>query len=176
MYDKLGIVLRIETTVNDVYFFKHHRKVERRNSTKEMKLAPVSKFTYSLPVMSELMSAANRRRIDYLAAMDDPSAGIKNLEELSRPINDGNRTFRAFNLFHGDDLDLFYAIVRGEFTISGCRNRNLRELLKRNGPQISRMLRGLKTHGLIKKICRTYKYYLTALGLKVVTTALKLRE
>jgi hypothetical protein len=27
MYDKLGIVLRIETTANDVSFFKHHRKV-----------------------------------------------------------------------------------------------------------------------------------------------------
>jgi hypothetical protein len=27
MYDKFGIVLRIETTTNDVSFFKHHRKV-----------------------------------------------------------------------------------------------------------------------------------------------------
>jgi hypothetical protein len=27
MYDKCGIVLRIETTTNDVSFFKHHRKV-----------------------------------------------------------------------------------------------------------------------------------------------------
>lgn len=176
MYDKLGIVLRIETTVNDVSFFKHHRKVERRNGAKEMKLAPVRKFIYSLPVMSELMSAANRRYIDYLAAINDPSAGIKDLDELSKPVSDGNRTFRGFNLFHGDDLDVFLAIARGEFTISGCRNKNLRELLKRNGPQISRMLKRLKTHGLIKKIGRTYKYYLTALGLKVVTTALKLRE
>jgi hypothetical protein len=176
MYDKLGIVLRIETTVNDVTFFKHHRKVEHRNGTKEMKLAPVRKFIYSLPVMSELMSAANRRYIDFLAAIDDPSAGIKDLDEISRPVNDGNRTFRGFNLFHGDDLNLFLAIARGEFVISGCRNKNLRHLLKRNGPQISRMLKRLNTHGLIKKIGRTYKYYLTALGLKVVTTALKLRE
>jgi len=30
MYDKHGIVLRIETTTNDVSFFKHHRKVEHR--------------------------------------------------------------------------------------------------------------------------------------------------
>ena len=28
MYDKYARVLRIETTVNDVSFFKHHRKVE----------------------------------------------------------------------------------------------------------------------------------------------------
>ena len=30
MYDKAGIVLRIETTTNDVSFFKHHRKVAQR--------------------------------------------------------------------------------------------------------------------------------------------------
>jgi hypothetical protein len=30
MYDKAGIVLRIETTANDVSFFKHHRMVEHR--------------------------------------------------------------------------------------------------------------------------------------------------
>ena len=30
MYDKFGCILRIETTTNDVSFFKHHRKVEHR--------------------------------------------------------------------------------------------------------------------------------------------------
>ena len=31
VYDKFGRVLRIETTINDVSFFKHHRKVEHRD-------------------------------------------------------------------------------------------------------------------------------------------------
>ena len=31
MYDKFGCVLRIETTTNDVSFFKRHRKVEHRS-------------------------------------------------------------------------------------------------------------------------------------------------
>ena len=30
MYDKFGRVLRLETTTNDVSFFKHHRKVEHQ--------------------------------------------------------------------------------------------------------------------------------------------------
>jgi DNA-binding Lrp family transcriptional regulator len=141
-----------------------------------MKLAPVRKYIYSLPVMFDLMKASNRRYIDFVAAIDDPSAGIKDLDRISRPANDVKRSLRGFNLFHGDDLDLFLAIARGEFTVSGCRNKNLRELLQKTGPQVSRMLKRLRTHGLIKKIGRTYKYYLTALGLRVVTTALKLRE
>jgi len=31
-------------------------------------------------------------------------------------------------------------------------------------------------HGILKKVGRTYKYYLTKLGRSVVTAALKLRE
>jgi DNA-binding PadR family transcriptional regulator len=42
--------------------------------------------------------------------------------------------------------------------------------------QISRLLKRLRVHGLIKKIGRHYKYYLTNLGREVATTTLKLRE
>ena len=39
-----------------------------------------------------------------------------------------------------------------------------------------RALTRLRTHGLVKKIGHRYKYYLTTLGRRVATTALKLRE
>jgi hypothetical protein len=38
------------------------------------------------------------------------------------------------------------------------------------------MIKRLRVHGLLKKIGKRYKYYLTKLGRTVVTTALKLRE
>jgi len=37
MYDKLALVLRIETTAKDVTLFRHHRRVELRNAGWEMK-------------------------------------------------------------------------------------------------------------------------------------------
>ena len=41
MYDKHNsLVLRIETMVNDVSFFKHFRKLEHRDGTQTRKLAP----------------------------------------------------------------------------------------------------------------------------------------
>src|SRR5262249_43667637 len=43
MYDKFGLVLRIETTANDVSFFKHHRQVEHRDGPPTFQLAPVRK-------------------------------------------------------------------------------------------------------------------------------------
>jgi DNA-binding HxlR family transcriptional regulator len=39
-----------------------------------------------------------------------------------------------------------------------------------------RQLKRLRVHGLIKRIGRRYKYYLTELGRRAVITGLKLRE
>jgi len=178
MYDKMGVVLRVETTANDVTFFKHRRRVEHRDGSWSMKTAPVRKTIYSLPVLRELMGAANRRYLEFLSALDDPTAGLKDVLKIARRVRDhANRTHRGFNLFDGHDLTLFEAIVAGEYTISGFQNRHLRAMLPgKTGSQIGRMLQRLRTHGLIKKIGRTYKYYLTKLGRKVITTALKLRR
>jgi pyoverdine/dityrosine biosynthesis protein Dit1 len=119
MYDKLGIILRIETTVNDVSFFKHYRKVEHRDGTGEMKGAPLKRFIYRFPILRDLMEAANQRYLEFVSAIEDPTVGIKNLEKISEPMSDGQRTYRGFNLFRGEDLKLFEGIVRGEFHIRG---------------------------------------------------------
>jgi hypothetical protein len=176
MYDKQGIILRIETTVNDVSFFKHHRKVEHRDGTWEMKEAPLKKSIYSLPVLRELMEAANRRYLEFVSAIEEPTVGIKNLEKISEPASDGQRTYRGFNLFHGQDLKLFEGMVRGEFNIRGFQNRSFRMIMPdKSGFQVSRMFKRLRMHGLIKKVGGTYRYYLTHLGQKAANTALKLR-
>jgi Mn-dependent DtxR family transcriptional regulator len=41
---------------------------------------------------------------------------------------------------------------------------------------VTRLLKRLRVHGLIKKVGRRYKYYLTEFGRQVATMALKLRE
>ena len=84
MYDKLGLVLRIETTSNDVTFFKHYRRVEHRDGTWVMKNAQVKKSIYSLPAMAELLKAANRRYLEFISTLEDPTAGIKDLDKISR--------------------------------------------------------------------------------------------
>lgn len=176
MYDKGGLVLRIETTANDVSFFKHRRKVEHRDGGSEMKTAALRKSIYSLPVLTELLWAANRRYLEFIGALDDPSAALRDLEKISRPVSDAGRSLPGFNLFDGDDLDVFLTLLRGEFNISGLQNRDLRSHLGKNGHQVSRLLRRLRLHGLVKKVGHCYKYYLTTLGRRVTATALRLRQ
>lgn len=177
MYDKLGIVLRIETTTNDVSFFKHYRRVDHRDGSWEMKNAPMKKTIHSLPELQKLAADANRRYMDFLSLLDDPSEGYRHLEKIACRAREGERSYRGFNLFDGIDLDLFEAIAQGEFTVSGFRNRNLRDLLPdKSSGQVGRMLKRLHTHRLIKKVGKTYKYYLTDLGKRAVAAALIVRE
>ncbi|MDR4498981.1 MAG: hypothetical protein MRK02_13845 [Candidatus Scalindua sp.] len=42
--------------------------------------------------------------------------------------------------------------------------------------QICHIIKRPWTHGLIKKIAHSYRYYVTALGHKVIVTGLKLKE
>ena len=150
--------------------------MEHRDGTKEFKLAPVRKSIYSLPVLRDLLGAATHRYLDFLAAIEDPRPGLRAVEKLATPVHEGERSYRGFNLFHGPDLDLFRTILRGEFAISGFQARQLRAHLGTlSGAQLSRLLKRLRTHGLIKKIGKRYKYYLTTLGRTVAATALKLR-
>jgi hypothetical protein len=177
MYDKRGLVLRIETTANDVSFFKHRRKVVHRDGSSEIKLAPLRKTLYSLPALQKLMAAANRRYLEFLSTLEDPTVGLRNLLKISKTVRKQGKSFRGFNLFAGEDLTLFRAIVRGEFNISGFQNRNLRAYLKnKTSSQVGRLLKRLRNHGLLKKVPARNKYYLTRLGRRVVATALKLRE
>ncbi|MDP4856666.1 MAG: MarR family transcriptional regulator [Desulfobacterales bacterium] len=176
MYDKHGLILRIETTVNDVSFFKHHRRVEHRNGSWQMKTAPLKKSIYSLPALVDLMCASNRRYLEFISTLDDPSSGLKDLEKIALAVRKGKRSLRGFNLFAGDDLDVFQTLLRGEYNISGFQNKDLAQRLHKGGRQVSWLLKRLRCHGLIKKVGHCYKYYLTALGRRVTATAVRLRE
>jgi predicted transcriptional regulator len=177
MYDKHGIILRIETTTNDVSFFKHYRKVEHRNGTSSKKLTNMKKGLYSLGPLKDILFSANNRFLKFISDIVDPSVGIKKLEKVSKTVVQNNRPFKGFNFFSKDDMNILQAIVSGAFTISGFQNKNLRYQLKNySSSQISRILKRLHTHGLIKKIAKTYKYYLTRFGSQVITMGMKLKE
>ncbi len=176
MYDKFGRLLRIETFSNDISFFKHHRRVEHRDGTYSYKTANMRKTIYSLSDLAELMCACNRRYLDFLSAVDDPTNGIKQVHKISRPVQHAGRSYRGFNLFSAEDEAVFRAIAQGGAQAFGIRNSGLRGTLGKTSGQVSRILKRLRNHGLIKKVAHVYKYYLTSLGRHVVTTSLKLKE
>ncbi len=177
LYDKAGIMARVECTTNDASFFKIHRWVEQRDGWTQWKLAPLRKNIYSLRDLRKLMRAANERYLAYMAAIDNPDAGLKDIDKISGPTKDQGRSLRGFNLFLEHDYRLFLILGRGEWSISGFRAADLRAYMPELSPsQSSYLLKRLRTHGLIKKIGRRYKYYLTKFGRRVLAATLKIRE
>ena len=177
MYDKQGIVLRIETTVNNVSELKHYRTVEHRNGTSETKYAPMQKTIYSLPALRELLLAANNRYLDFLSALDDTSDGQRRIKKIGDSVKRDDRSFRGFNLFRENDLESLIALIRGEGNISGITNRLLRSALpEKSSSQVSYLIKRCRIFGLIKKCGKTYKYYITKLGRRIIIAALEIRQ
>ena len=72
---------------------------------------------------------------------------------------------------------MFRLLLHGEFVIQGFSNKALRQHLPdKNSGQITRLLKRLRVHGLIKQVSQRYRYYLTDLGRQAAALALKLRE
>ena len=177
MYDKFSLILRIETTTNDVSFFEHYREVEQRDGTRVMKWAHMKKSIYSLGPLRVSLASANRRYLEFISAIDDSSSGIRFLNKISRTVFDNDHAYRGFNFFDDEDQTLFETIARGEFNIRGFQNKHLRDQLQgKTGAQVSRILKRLRLHGLAKRIGGTYRYYLTTLGRLALTAGLKLKQ
>ena len=177
MYDKFGHILRIETTVYNVSFFQHYRTVEQRDGTAVTKWAPMKKGIYSLPALREAMLAANRRYLEFLSSLEDPTAGLDRLRKVTETLHESQRSYPGFNFFSAEDQRLFETLARGEFNLHGLQNKTLRQHLPDKTPgQISRLLKRLRLHGFIKKVARSYRYYLTHIGKHVIATGLKLKQ
>jgi len=80
---------------------------------------------------------------------------------------------RAVHPFNDQDPLLLEAISRGEFLINGLRNKDLQPLLyataarfdeerRRRSNAISRKLRLLRAHRLIRKVPGSHRYHMTA--------------
>ncbi len=177
MYDKFSKILRIETTTNDVSFFKHYRKVEHKDGTNSIKWAGLKKNIHSLRPLREILQASNQRYLEFISGIENKNIGKKRLEKVSQSKKNNNRNYKGFNFFDKEDINLFLTIIRGEFNISGFQNKHIRKLLPDlNSNKVSRLLKRLNVHGLIKKVRNTYKYYITKLGKEVLLTAQKLKQ
>ena len=177
MYDKFNAVLRIETTVNDLSFFKHYRTVSHRDGSSSKKFAKMQRTIYSFSPLSETLLAVNHRYLKFISAIDTPEAGVEKLHQLTETIDEKDHRYKGFNLLSEEDSSLLRHLLNGQFLIQGFSNKALRQLLPhKNSGQISRLLRRLRVHGLIRKVPRCHRYYLTVFGRQAAILALKLRD
>ena len=162
LYDKFGLILRIETTVNDPTFFRHYREVEHRDGSRGTKWAPMQKSIYSLPALRELLTLptgaiwSSFRRSKIRAQAETNSTNSHNRWNWRVAVTPASTcSTRRTKICCAPSF-------AASSTSADLQNKTLRRHLPElNSGQMSRMLRRLRTHGLIKKIGHTYKYYVT---------------
>ena len=177
MYDKFGLVLRIESTCNNVGAFRVNREVRHKDGSVTEEKAPMKKTIYSLYQLFTIMKAANYRYLEFISTFDDHSDGEKKLSETTESVEENGRSYRGFNFFNSVDLKILRTIDRGEFNIHGFQNKNIREYFDNVSPSaMSRIFKRLFLHGLIVKVKGSYKYFLSSLGKSVVAAGLKVKN
>jgi hypothetical protein len=177
IYDKFALVLRIETTTNDVSAFKHYRKVEHQQGPASYALAPVKKNIYSLADLRHILFSCNRRYLEYLSSLDDFSAGIRALDRLTQPHPVKGRSVSGLNFFSHAEQTLLSALQRPAFNIAGFRRADLLPLLARCSPAtLTRRLARLRQLRVIKRVTATYRYYLTRAGRAAIAAGRRLTE
>ena len=181
VYNKHGSVLRVETTINTPQDFKVYRPKEGDpggpKSWRRMR-----KGVADLHRRAQVSHATNERYLDALASTDTDTPVGELLRSICRPVRWQGQRHRALRPW-SDDRELLSAVSRGEFALNGFRNRDLQALLfpgaatdpkesQRCRSQITRRLRLLRAHGLIKKVPSTHRYLLTKKGRFLLTAVL----
>jgi hypothetical protein len=178
LYNRPGGILRLEMTTYDVSFFKHYRQVVHQDGTREQLLATMKKSIYSLPDLRQLMRAGVQRYSQWLASLAEHTAGHRDVRRLGRVERDlQGRSYRGFNPFWEEDERVLQVVLSGEHALVGLTARRLRQVLGTwSRGRISRLLKRLRLHGLLRKVGRTYTYHLTALARRVVTAVLHVKN
>jgi len=186
MYDKQGVVLRVETTINDPRDMKVYRTVEGDPEGKPA-WRRLRKGVADLHRRAEVSQAANDRYLAAMATVAEPTPLGTLVRSICQPAQWQGRRVRALNPLAADDALLLQTVARGEFALQGFRNRDLRTHLfgtaavadaevRRQSAAVSRKLRLLRAHGLIQKVAATHRYQLTEQGRKIIAAVLAARQ
>lgn len=186
LYDKayaaVGAVLRVELTMDEPEDFKVYRRPEG-DPDAPLQWLRMRKGIADLHRRAEVSQKANERYLNALASVDDSFRLQELLGPLAKPACWNGKRVRPMHLFGEQDRLLLEAISQGEFLINGLRNKDLQRLLyltaaksdqerRRRSSAISRKLRLLRAHHLIRKVPGSHRYHVTSQGRQITSAVM----
>jgi len=185
MYNKFGSVLRVETVINDSYSFKALR-YGKRNGEQVYGWFPMAKGVANLYRYAEIGLAANHAYLDALAVERDDRPAKESLRQLTEPVKHKDKNYGAFNPMKFSDIQLFQAVMDGNFIAFGFQNRDIRSVIlgeakserkeNRQTARVGRWLKKLQMHGLIAKVPRSRRWKTTLEGRQIMQTAIEIYD
>ena len=183
-YDR-GSVLRDEATINEPKDFRVWRKAENQPQSKPQ-WRVLRRSVADFGRRAEVSRKATDRHLTALAAVEINRPLAQEAAEVCRAVWREKRRHRALNPMGQADAELMAVVNRGEYTINGFRNRDVRarlyaatsDRLKEHQQMgaVGRKLRLLRGHGLIAKVAKTHRYVVTEKGRRIITALLAARQ
>ena len=170
---------RIEMTMNQPGMFQVHRHAQGETACTPKRRLPLRKGVADIALRAQVSQEINNRFMDQLATCTHEKPLREVFDTVARAKRKEGRRVRALDLI-GKDRPLLEAISDPAFNLSGITNKALREKLqgqpgythrsqKPLRAKVSRHLRLLRDHGLIRKMPRQLKYQMTAQGHELTT-------
>ena len=182
MYDKCS-VLRIEATINDPKEFKIYGTVHHKDGTESKQWKPMGKSISNLYRYAEISKSCNLRFMD---AMVDIIPVKSTLDEIGKICSgkkvDGKKV-TGFNVWSPEVVRIMETVSDGKYLISGFRNKDIGKTIfpaisnpQKRSSKVSRLLKKLRQHGLIKKVPKSRRYHVTSKGRRVMGALIELRH
>jgi hypothetical protein len=172
IYDYLNVG-RVETTINDVEFFKVYR-ASQADPDGPLDWRSMRRTVADLYRRAEISQQVNERYLESMATVKETRTVRELVEPLCQPVKEpgkkAERKVRALNPWSKEDAKLLLAISDPKWMITGIRNRDLVALLydqesndaaekRRRSARVTRLIRILRGHGLLQKVPKTHRYH-----------------
>jgi hypothetical protein len=184
MYDKFGLILRVETVINDPSQFQVYRKCQHRDGSTSTDWYDMPKGVAYLPHYQEQALACNLRYLNALAVVDDPAPAYRALVDLTEAKRVHGRSCAGFNPARREDLALFAAVLDGNHVVRGFANKDIRQALwgeantteerHRQAGAVNRRLKRMHIRGWLAKVPHHRRWRVTNLGRNLLSKALDL--
>jgi hypothetical protein len=183
MYDKLGLLVRVETVINQPGEFKVFRECQHRDGSTSKKWLGMCKGVGNLHHYQRHALACNQRYLEALTPVADPTPGYDDLKTLTEPKRQQGRSSAGFNPAREEDSWLFAAVLAGDHIGKGFRNQDIRQALygnardkkrrHRQSATIGRLLHRLHVRGLVRKVAHTRLWRATERGRRIMGDTLR---
>jgi hypothetical protein len=180
-YDPANI-LRIETTINNPGEFRVLR-VSESPQGQQRRWLPMGKGVANFWRYAQIGYQVNSRYLEALAHAQPVGKAMADLDRLCQPQTKNGKRYARFQPVTTEDCRLFAAVLRGEHTLNGFRNKDLvaqlydtpassPEECRQRSARSTRLIAKLRGHGLIAKVkdCRLYR--VTKRGFQLMSAAL----
>jgi len=180
MYNKSGSILRIETTINNTRDFKVFRHPDD-DTSRPASWQKMRKGVSDLHRRCQISQQCNERYADTLATLEVEQKLKEAVSDSCNKVKKDGKIYRGLNPWGNEDYRLLTFLAKGENAIRGFRNKDIRlnlypETAKMPPPQqrkyaarVSRRIKLLRVHGLVKKVAKENRYMLTSKGRNFAT-------